>query len=51
MAWQCYNARVQVEAQLGTFSIGLDMQDELAKEHGEPLGDLLEIPLSKEDPS
>lgn len=49
MAWQCYNAMLQVKAQSGHFSMGLDTRYELAKQDGELLGDLLEIPLSKDD--
>lgn len=48
---QCYNAGVQAKAQHDLFSIRLDTWDELAEEHGELLGDLLDIPLSKKDPS
>lgn len=29
----------------------LDTRDELTEEHDEPLGDLLKVPLSREDPN
>lgn len=45
MAWQCYNGKLWVEAQLDLFSIGLDTWDKLTEEHGELLGCLLEIHL------
>lgn len=51
MVRQCYNARFEDEAQFDPFPMGLDTKDELSKKNGEPLDDLLEIPLSRENPS
>lgn len=44
MAWWCYVAKFWSDE----FPMGLDTWDELAEEYSEPLGDLLEIPLTKD---
>lgn len=51
MTQQCFNAIIQAKAKSDPFPMGWDTQDKLTKKHDEPLGDLLEIPLSRKDPS
>ena len=56
MAWQCFAVKLQAEGQPSQtevqpkLSIGLDACDDLIEERAQPIEDLLDVPLRREDP-